>query len=437
MAQSNNDIFCVIDNNKSSYNYHFTISIPAKVTESFFQLATQTHQQLSHTTGFSKGTIPLTYVQKHFKTPIINHLKEVGLKFFGINSLLQNIRKQKIVLVGPPKLKDIEFDGQGNTLYHFAGSYPKELYMQSWKYLPFKPSPRKKYRDIDKQVKNFLEEEESFQSKFQNNATIHVGDWVYFHAWIVNPKGKGKRIFNQHYSQAWIKVGDEEPDLSVQKLFVGKQIGDHFITDNACFQNYFCEVSNNNYVYEIAIQDIVPNSFFNLDLFKQFFKIKTHKDLHNKLIEVFSFHHDISQRRLTAFEALELIMKKNHIILPDDAINRQKKEIINEMQFKPDFMVYKMNENFDTNVTELAKKQLVDEVIAEFIGYQDNLAVSHQDIKALLHLTQRPRIKDFVYFPFIKSQHNGQETPVDNETLYQFCLKEKAVNHIIHHLTKK
>jgi len=152
---------------------------------------------------------------------------------------------------------------------------------------------------------------------------------------------------------------------------------------------------------------------------------------------VFSFHNDISQRRLMTFEALGLIMKKNQIVMPDSAIAIQKREILQEMRSKADFMVYKMDHNFDLQVTDLAKKQLADSIIAESIAYGDNLTVSDQDIKGLLHLTQRPRIKDFIYFPFIKSQANGQEFPVEQETLNHFCLKEKAVNHIIHHLTKK
>lgn len=431
----NNNIFCIVNEAQSEDNCNFTISIPAEVTESFLKLAAQTHQTLASTSGFSKGSTPLTYVEKHFKAPIVNHLKEVGLKFFGVNTLLQNIRQQKIVLVGPPKLQNIEFDKDGNTIYHFQGLYPKEIYMQSWKYLPFKPIPRKKYRDIDKQVKTFLEEESQLQQKHENNQSVQVGDWVFFHAWIVDKQGN--RIFNEQHASTWIRVGNEEPDLNVAKLFKDKKIGDTFTTSNCCFQNYFCETSNNDYVYEISIQDIASTSYFSVDLFKQYFKIKTQKDLHNKLIEVFSFHHDISQRRLTAFEALALIMKKNQIILPEVAINRQKKDIIDEMQFKPDFMVYKTDPNFDANLTELAKKQLTDNVIAEFIGYQDNLQVTHQDIKAFLHLTQRARIKDFLYFPFVKTQHNGQEMPIDQEALHHACLKEKAVNHIIHHLTKK
>ncbi|MFA5999108.1 MAG: hypothetical protein WC747_03775, partial [Candidatus Babeliales bacterium] len=79
----------------------------------------------------------------------------------------------------------------------------------------------------------------------------------------------------------------------------------------------------------------------------------------------------------------------------------------------------------------------LDSVVAEYVGYQDNLTVSPQDIKAILQITQRSRLKDFLYFPFLKTQLNGQEFPVEGESLVQFCLREKSVNHIIHHLTKK
>lgn len=429
------DINCTIDEQKSSFNCDFKISIPSKLTESFFEFATESHQQLAHTAGFKKGTIPIAYIQKHFKAPIINHLKEIALKFFGLNSLLKSIREKKIILVGPPTLKDITFDESGTTTYHFQAHTPKELYMQSWKYLPFKPVIRKKYRDIDKQVRSFLDEEDRLLSHYKPQNGIQIGDWVCFQTWMINHKNN--RIFLGHNTDLWLRIGDEEPDLMLQKLFLGRHIGDAFTTDIPCLQNYFCESSDNNYAYEVLIKDIVPQAYFSLPLFKQYFKIKTQKDLQNKLIEVFSFHNDISQRRLMTFEAFGLIMKKNQIVLPDHAINVQKREILQSMQSKADFMVYKMDQNFDNQITDLAKKQLADAVIADCISYQDNLTVTDQDVRGLLHLTQRPRIKDFIYFPFIKSQSNGQEVPIEQETLNHICLKEKAVNHIIHHLTKK
>lgn len=431
----NDKICCLVDPVPSNNSFLFSVTVPSKITESFFKLATERQQSSMNPIGFKKGLAPISYIQEHFKTPMISHLKDLGLKFFGINTLLQQIRSQKIVIVGAPELKDIQVDMSGNTTYTFQGHTPKELYMQSWKYLPFKPTPRKKYRDIDKQVLSFLQDEENSSKAHDPNKGIQVGDWVCFQAWVIDQKNNP--IFEQHAANVWLRIGDEEPDLDFQNNFVGKKIGDRFMTDIPSFQNYFCENSSSNYTFVIQIQDIVPYHSFSFDLFKNYFKIKTHKDLLTKMTEVFSFSNDISQRRSIAHEALGIIIKKNQIVLPEESIATQKRQIIGDLQFKPDFMVYKMDPQFDSHVTNMAKRQLLDGVVAEFVGYQDNIAVSHNDLKTVLQLTQRPRLKDFLYFPFIKSQLNGQEFPVEHESLHNFCLREKSVNHIIYHLTKK
>lgn len=431
----NDKICCLIDPASSSNSYFFKVTIPEKVTRSFLELATTKHQNLIPTSGFKKGLAPLSYVQEHFKAPILSHMKDLGLKFIGINTLLQHLRSNKIVMVNTPELRDIQIDSRGNTTYLFEGSAPKELYMQSWKYLPFKSIPRKKYRDIDKQVSSFLQEEEDLFKAHGHVQQIQVGDWVCLQTWVVDQKGKP--ISELNTVNVWLKIGNEEPDLNFQKMLVGKKINDTIITNDPSLQSYFFENSHSDYTYGIKIVDIVPYAYFSFDLFKQYFKIKTHKDLLNKVTEVFSFNNDISQRRLIAHEALALIIRKNHIVLPDQAIHSQRKQIIQDLQFKPDFIVYKSDPDFDHHVTNMAKRQLMDNVVAESIAYQDNISITNQDIKAVLQLTQRPRLKDFLYFPFFKTQVNGQEAPVDHDTLYHYCLKEKSVNHIIHHLTKK
>lgn len=431
----NDKVCCLVDPFPSNNSFLFSVTVPAKITESFFQLATQRQQSTMNPIGFKKGLAPLSYIQEHFKTPMISHLKDLGLKFFGINTLLQQIRNQKIVIVGTPELKDIQVNMNGNTIYTFQGMTPKELYMQSWKYLPFKPTPRKKYRDIDKQVLSFLQDEENSCKLYDPKKGIQVGDWVCFKAWVIDQANNP--IFQDHSANIWLRIGDEEPDLDFQNIFLGKKIGDKFITDNQSFQNYFCENSTSNYTFIVEVQDIVAYNYFSFDLFKNYFKIKTHKDLLMKMTEVFSFSNDISQRRSIAHEALGIIIKKNQIVLPEESIATKKRQIISDLQFKPDFMVYKMDPEFDSHVTNMAKRQLLDGVVAEHIGYQDNISVSNNDIKTVLQFTQRPRLKDFLYFPFIKSQLNGQEFPVEHESLYNFCLREKSINHIIHHLTKK
>lgn len=431
----NDKICCLIDPASSNNSYFFKVTVPSNITQSFLNLATQNHQDYIHSSGFKKGLAPLSYIQEHFKGPIISHLKDLGLKFFGINSLIKHIRLKKIVLAGEPELRDIEVDAQGNVTYAFEVYVPKEIYIQSWKYLPFKAVARKKYRDIDKQVTAFMQDEENIRQKYNPEKGIQIGDWVLFKTWIIDRQNNP--IFFDDAEPVWIKIGDEEPDIEFQNIFVGKKIGEILHTKDSGIQRYFCENTYSDYTFVIKIEDIVPTQYFSFDMFKQYFKIKNNKDLINKITEVFSFNNDISQRRIIAYEALGLIIRKNQIILPDQAITTKRRQILYDLQSKSDFMVYKLDPDFEQNITNMAIRQLLDNVIVETIGYQDNIAVSNNDIKTILQFTQRPRLKDFLYFPFLKTQIQGQEFPVEYENLYYYALKEKSVNHIIHHLTKK
>jgi FKBP-type peptidyl-prolyl cis-trans isomerase (trigger factor) len=431
----NDKVCCLIDPKSSNNSYFFKVTVPSNITESFINLAAQKHQNYANLKGFKKGLAPISYIQEHFKSPIISHLKDLGLKFFGINSLLQHIRSQKIVVAGDPELRDIQIDDTGHLTYLFELYVPKEVYMQSWKYLPFKPIARKKYRDIDKQVLTFLQEEEELQKIYNPDKGIQVGDWVYFKAWLVDQDQKP--IFNQNAAPAWIKIGDEEPDIEFQNIFVGKKIGDTIMTNDLGIQRYFCENSYSEYMFIIKIEDIVACQYLSLENFKQYFKVKNNKELLNKITEVFSFNNDISQRRTIAYDALSLIIKKNQFVLPDQAIRSKRSQIMQEIQYKSDFLIYKMDPNFEASLTNMAKKQLLDAIVVETIAYQDNINVSSHDIKAILQLTQRTRLKDFLYFPFLKTQIQGQEFPIEYEHLYHYALKEKTVNHIIYHLTKK
>ena len=71
------------------------------------------------------------------------------------------------------------------------------------------------------------------------------------------------------------------------------------------------------------------------------------------------------------------------------------------------------------------------------LAIQDNLQASQYDIKSYLALSQRPRTKEFVYFDMPPSKIDGQERPLSHEALKLFCLREKALNHIIYHLTRQ
>ena len=410
------------------------VIVPQAFIQQFFKHAAQIKQLDSDSQGFKKGGVPLDYIQVHYKKNILSHMQEIFLKHFVIDALLEYIQKSKILIVGQLKLTDIKMDTDQDAVYTFEGILPKEVYIQRWKNLPFKATQRKKYRDIDNQVKSFLEEEEGRQLIYQIENSIQVNDWVCFDTWIIDIDKKP--LFHNKKSHLWLKIGDEEPDLIFQELFLNKRINDVIITDNQSLRQFFCSSFDAPYTYAIEIKDRLPYKFFSVEYLKHHFKLKTKKDLHNKLIEIFSYSSDVSQSRSIADMALNTIIKRNNILVPPSSVLAQKEQIIQELQRKPDYTLYKMKPDFDDSITSLAKKQLYEIVAVDYIAYTENLTVNHMDIKAYFNLMQRTRTKEFLYFNPPETQIDGQEFPITVESIKKACLREKALNHIIHHLTR-
>lgn len=410
------------------------VIIPQALIQQFFKHAAQVKQLDSDSQGFKKGSVPLDYIQVHYKKNILSHMEEIFLKHFVIDELLEYIHKNKILIVGQLKLVSIKMDTESDAVYTFEGILPKEIYIQRWKNLPFKATQRKKYRDIDNQVKTFLEEEEARQVTFSSENSIQVNDWVCFDAWVIDVNKKA--LFHNKKSHLWLKIGDEEPDLVFQELFLHKKVDDLILTGNHSLRQYFCNSFDAPYTYAVHIKDRLPYNYFSIEYLKLHFKLKTKKDLHNKLIEIFSYSSDVSQSRSIADMALNTIIKRNNILVPPSSVQAQKEVIIHELQQKPDYTLYKMKSDFDDHITALAKKQLYEIVATDYIAYTENLIVSHQDIKAYLNLMQRTRTKEFLYFNPPTTQVHGQESPITIESIKKACIREKALNHIIHHLTR-
>ena len=103
-------------------------------------------------------------------------------------------------------------------------------------------------------------------------------------------------------------MGDEEVDTVFHELFLGKKIGDHLATSNKGLQDYFNSLIDTKYTFAVTIKDILKRNFFCLEQFKRYFRLKTNKELHQKLIEVFSYRNDLSLRRSMTEEALKLLL---------------------------------------------------------------------------------------------------------------------------------
>ncbi len=302
-----------------------------------------------------------------------------------------------------------------------------------WKHLPFKAPKRKKYKDLDRQVDSFIKEELELLKNY-THTTAQIHDWVNFDIAFID--ADGKPLIENHHENLWLKLGDEEADKNLRDIFLDKKIGDSFCTDNKSLQTFFSEQLDTNYRFSITVIDILHSAYFCIEQFKRYFKLKTNKEIYQKLIEVFSYRNDLSQRRSMAEESLKLLLSKHRFEVPNHLVLRQQKRVLDAVQSNPDYHVYRMQKDFKKRVKQLAEKQTQELLLLDQIAHLENITITNQDAKQYLNLIQRPRTKEFLYLAPPSTKLRGLELPILTEELKQACLREKTLNHIIYHLTK-
>lgn len=409
------------------------VTIPALYVQKLYSQASAAQQSEVHTFGFSRGNTPLSYIEKNFQPHLVDHVKEFFFKYFVINWLYKELLEKKVFIGGEPHLQDISLTPHDDATFSFSLTLAQPIPLQGWKRLPFKSPKRKNYKDLDRQVEGFLKEESNAAGKVKDNK-IKEGDWINFTVCLLN--NNKQPLLGTYKESLWLKIGQEEADSPFQLLFLGKKVGDTFITDHECLQEYFSSHLDTRYPFEVSIVDRLPYSFFCLEHFKRHFRLKNSKDLHLKLIEVFSYRNDISQRRATAEESLKLLLSKHAFSVPPHLVLRQEKTILDIVHETPDYQVYKMQSDFREKIKSLAEKQVKEDIFVNQLAFHENLAVDRADIKAYLNLSNRPRTAEFIYFEPPSTKFLGHEIPISNALLVQCCLKEKTLNHAIHHLTK-
>ncbi len=411
-----------------------TITIPSTIVSLCFEQAAIAQQKIARANGFGSGKIPLEYIKEHFRGNLLAHLREFLFKYCVNNFLHQSIINHKIILAGEPRLIIIKLENPTDSAqYQFEMTVFTDLPHFDWKYLPFKAPKRKNYKDLDRQVRYFIDQEKQNAKQFSQG--LATGDWVHFSASLADDKNNLLlQGFKEFY---WFKLGDEEVDSELKELFLGKKIGDSFFSSSDGLQYFFSDQINAHYNFYIEISDIVPHSFFCFDHFKRHFRIKTNKDMHKKLIEVFSYRDDISQRRSAVEEALKLMLSKHSFSVPPHCIIREQKALFDAVKNNPDYHVYKAQKDFTHRIEQLAEKQTRESILIDKLAYQEEIPLEMTDVTSYLNLTNRARTKEFIYFNIPQLKIEGQEIPLPTEEIKRTCLREKAINHILYHLTKK
>jgi len=418
----------------SSHFSFATVIIPASFVQTIYGKAVYFQQHCTHTHGFPQGRVPLEYIQENFRSHLLEHVKEFLFNYFVISFLYQEIRKNKLLVAGEPRIHSIELDMDHDAKFTFALNLFEHIPLQEWRYFPFKAPKRKKYKDLDRQVEQFIEyERQQLKNTTENN--ISIDDWVGFSLYPVDTKNNP--LFDGYQEDLWLKMGNEEADIPMRSLFVDKNVGDIFCSTDQPLQKYFSDHVDTRYNFCVEITHVVHHSYFCLDQFKKHFRIKTNKELHQKLIEVFSYRNDLSLRRSMIEESFKLLLSKHRFHVPNHLVLRQQKMLLNKISQNPDYHVYRAQRDFKLRVKQLAEKQAREKLMIDMIAYKDNVSVSQEDIKTYLNLTNRPRTKGFIYFDPPETKLDGKEIPLPAEELKQTCLREKTLNHIIHHLTRK
>lgn len=411
-----------------------TVQVSSHIVDFVYRQAVLSQKMVVSAPGFAKGAAPYEYISQVLKSTLMDHVKEFLLHYCVYSFLYSVLREQKIVMAGNPRLFSIDVHPGQTASYTFEITRIPPLNLLEWHYFPFKAPRRKNYKDLDRQVEMFIKDEKE-QLKKNEADILAIGDWVLFEITLAD--NQSNPLADMPKETLWLKIGEEDVDEPLRTLFVGKKIGDQFCSDNPVLQEYFSTQLNTNYQFHVNVIDMVKHSFFCLEHFKKHFKLKTNKDLEHKLIEVFSYRNDISLRRSMAEESLKLLMNKHKFDVPNHLLLRQQQLLLDDIQTNPDFHVYRVQKDFQMRVRQLAEKQVKEVILIDHIAYNDNVAIADGEVKGYLNLLQRPRTKEFIYFEPPQSKRQGQETPIAGHVLKQTCLREKTLNHVIHHLTRQ
>jgi len=418
----------------SDHRIRITILINPVLIHTLFNEAAHAQQKLLCPAGFENRDIPLEFIKQQHYLSLISHLKEFLLKFCVLNYLFKAVRTEKLIIGGELTLDDIIIELDGTSSFSFVGTPVVAPIIQEWRYLPFRAPKRKNYKDLDRQVEHFIAEE-------LRNLHMHVSTQIQENDWIciglTRTDAHGTPLFADFTHYFWIQISDEKVENPLRDLLVTMHLGDTIITQNQGLQDYFSEQLTTNYSFKLEIISRIPHSYVCFEQIKNHFRLKTKKDLLKKLIEVFSYRNDISQRRAMAEECLALLLHKHPIEVPESVIASFQESLLKAMHASPDYNVYRTQKDFYMLVHSLAQKMAREAVLLDALAYHEKVPLERTDIENYLNCIKRPRTKEFIYARSTIPHHEGQSTLIPEEELMHTVVREKTINHVLYHLTKE
>ena len=209
-------------------------------------------------------------------------------------SLYESLSDKKIVIAGDPDLLDIQVHPDGDAQFIFSITDITLDNDERWKRLTLKAPERKNYLDLDRQVELVIKEEQELRAKYIDPG-ISKGDWIHFDIAIIDKNNQF--LLHDYKSSVWLRMSSEESDKALHDIFLGKKVGDSFLTQSPYFQEYVSFVTDMSYTFQIDIKDYLPGSYFNFDLLCHHFGLKVSKKCIKSSLKYILLGNDISLRQ--------------------------------------------------------------------------------------------------------------------------------------------
>ncbi|HBL98787.1 TPA: hypothetical protein DDZ86_04050 [Candidatus Dependentiae bacterium] len=428
------DLVCLIDG-QSSHKCLARVVVKKQLVQALYKQALDRHRFYVQARGFARGKTPVSYLERTCRSNLIEHMKEFLLNHCVINTLCQELYQQHTVIAGDPQLTSIAITPESDAEFNFSCSRLPLTLKTHWRDLSLKAPARRNYKDLDRQVELFIQEETARGKGVDKKNGISMSDWVLFSVSLIDHEMRTP--LSSYKDKLWMKIGKEEIDRDAQLSFLNKKEQDLFITDSTLLQNYFSKQLDTDYLFALEILAIVPHATSTLEHFKHHFGLSSNLEVRRMLIEIFSHRHDISLRRETVEATLKQLVKQITSPIPSELIRQQEALLLREIQRSSDYPVYRLQKDFRSKISTLAAKQLHETLIIDHIAHEEGISVSQDDVNAYIALLQRPRTKEFIYFDLPIAQMNGQEQPLPAGIIQQACLREKTLNKLIKMLSRK
>jgi hypothetical protein len=376
--------------------------------------------------GFEPGSIPFEYIKIHYHNSLQNHLEHIFYNFYAYDRFVKKLRSQGSYI---PKLFEIDCQCDlKNDKIVFTYNHIDKLLQYSvlpdFKKLKF--PERKKYRDLDRQVKSIItlekENEESYTSY-----CIEEGDWVGIRIYLSDEE----TIVDKELSlKMWLNITNESIDKEIRDVFLAKKLNDRFFS-NASFLNELLSTNFIVHTFCIEIEDHVSKSYFSVDKFKDAFNYDE-KEIFEKIIDIFSLRNDVSLKKEKAQLSLRYFLEKIKIYIEPQIVQEHEVIIKSKIIKNPDYLLYQADSNFALNIKRLACRQAMEKILVDHFIHVYNILSNKNLLYWYLNILQRNRLKDFLYFDISHVYDNSNKSiPINNSIIEQMALREKVIELLI------